>query len=101
MRGSAHQAGEVEHALGDDFAAVHFGQSQQLARSRHIDRSAENGSVPSAQQNGLASLQPCRICPADGQRRDVVQRGLDGHERVGEVSLAGGGSIAHRLQLFQ
>ena len=27
--GAALQAGEVEHALGDDFAAVHFGQSDQ------------------------------------------------------------------------
>ena len=25
--GAALQAGEVEHALGDDFAAVHFGKS--------------------------------------------------------------------------
>ena len=76
--GAALQAGEVEHALGDDFAAVHFGQSNQLARSRHMDRAAENGGIPAAQQNGLAPLEPCRIRPADGQRRDVVQRGLNG-----------------------
>src|SRR5262245_28430049 len=29
--GSAHQAGEVEDALGDDFATIQFGQGQQLA----------------------------------------------------------------------
>ena len=45
---------------------------------RDVDRAAEDGSVPSAQQNGLAPVEPCRICPADGQRRDVVQRGLNG-----------------------
>ena len=77
-RGSAHQAGEVEHALGDDLATIQFGKSQKLARYRDINRAAEIGCVPSAQQDGLASLKPCRICPADGQRRDVVQRGRDG-----------------------
>src|SRR5262249_51008803 len=30
MLGSAHQAGEVEHALGDDFATIQVGQGQQL-----------------------------------------------------------------------
>src|ERR1700709_2381971 len=75
---AALQAGEVEHALGDDFAAVDFGKGDKLARNRHIDRAAENGGIPAAQKNGLAPLEPCRICPANGQRRDVVQRGLNG-----------------------
>ena len=38
---------------------------------------------------------------ADGQRRDVVQRGLNGQKRVGEAALAGRGSMAQSLQLFQ
>src|SRR5665213_2000061 len=86
--GAANQAGEVEHALGDDFAVVQIGKGHQLAGYRGIDWTAEIGSIPSAQQNGLASLQPRRIRPTDGQRRDVVQRGLNGHEGVGEASLA-------------
>ena len=44
-----------------DLAAVHFGQGHQLARDRDINRAAEDGCVPSTQQNGLASLKPCRI----------------------------------------
>lgn len=88
------QPGEVEHTLGDDFATVHIGKSDKVARSRDIDRTAEKWCVPSAQENGLAPLEPRRICPADGQRRDVVQRGLDGQKCIGEVSFAGGGSIA-------
>ena len=46
-------------------------------------------------------MEPCRISPSDGQCRDVVQRGLNGHQRVGEASLAGRGSIAQSLQLIQ
>src|SRR4051812_6148189 len=63
--GTADQPGQVEHALGDDFAAVDLGEGQKLARDRDMDRAAENRSIPSAQQNGLASLQPGRICPTD------------------------------------
>src|SRR5262245_21435321 len=92
--GSAQQAGEVKHTLGDDFATIQFGQSQQSARYRDIDCAAEIGCVPSAQQNGLASLKPCRVCSADGQRRDVVQRGLNGHQSIREARLAGRGSMA-------
>src|SRR5215475_6638728 len=93
-RGSAHQAGKVEHALGDDFATIQLGKGQQAARCRDIDCAAEIGGVPSAQQNGLASLKPCRVCSADGQRRDVVQRGLNGHQSIREARLAGRGSMA-------
>src|SRR5258708_39164970 len=46
-------------------------------------------------------MEPCRISPCDGQCRDVVQRGLNGHKRVGEAALARRGSIAQSLQLFQ
>src|SRR6266702_8171826 len=46
-------------------------------------------------------MEPCRISPCDGQCRDVVQRGLNGHKRVGAAALAGRGSIAQSLQLFQ
>src|SRR6266702_5137807 len=46
-------------------------------------------------------MEPCRISPSDGQCRDVVQRGLNGHKRVGEAALAGRGSIAQSLQLIQ
>src|SRR5262249_26944963 len=46
-------------------------------------------------------LQLCRIRPTDGQRRDVVQRGLNGHERIGEATLAGCGSMAQSRELFQ
>src|ERR1700720_2006556 len=87
--GAAGQAGEVEYALGDDLAAVHFGKGNQPSYRGDVDRAAQNRSVPSAQQNGLAPLEPGRIGPADGQRRDVVQRGLNGLERVGEASLPG------------
>ena len=80
---------------------VDLGERQQLALNRDMDRPTNDGSVPSAQQNGLASMKPCRIRPADGQRRDVVQRGLDGHERVGEASLTSGGSMTQSLQIFQ
>jgi hypothetical protein len=76
--GSSCEAGEVEYALGDDFTVVHFGESQKLARDRDIDWPTKNRSVPSAHYDGLASLKPRRVCPADGQRRDVVQRGLNG-----------------------
>ncbi len=78
-----------------------FGQGQQLACNRDIDRPTENGGIPSTQNDGLAALQPCRVCPADGQRRDVVQRGLDGQDGVGEAHLTGRGSMAQGLQFFQ
>src|SRR4029079_14666714 len=55
---ASHQPGQVEYALGDDLAAVDFGQSHKLARDRRINRAAKDGSIPSAQQNGLASLKP-------------------------------------------
>ena len=48
------QPGEVEHALGDDFATVHIGQGDEVARGRDINRTAEKWCVPSAQENGLA-----------------------------------------------
>src|SRR6185369_284978 len=94
---SAQQAGQVEYALGDDFAVVQFGQGQKLARNRDVNRTTEIGCVPSAQQYGLAPCEPCRVCPADGQRRDVVQRGLDGQEGVREARLTGRGSMAYSL----
>ena len=75
--GAASQAGEVEHALGDDLALIGLGKSDQFARHRDVNQALENGSVPSAQDYGLASLEPCRIGPVDGQCRDVVQRGLN------------------------
>src|SRR5262245_33303466 len=46
-------------------------------------------------------MEPCRISPCDGQCRDVVQRGLNGQERVGEATLAGRGSITQSLQICQ
>ena len=55
-----------------------LGKGDQIARNRDVDQALKNGSVPSAQDDGLASLEPCRIGPADGQCRDVVQRGLNG-----------------------
>src|SRR6516165_4951257 len=76
--GAARQAGQVEYALGDNFAVVDLGKGHEQARRRDIDRAADDRCVPSAQQNGLASLQPGRVGPADGQRRDVGQRGLNG-----------------------
>jgi hypothetical protein len=76
--GAPYEAGEVENALGDDLATVHIGQGHELARNPHTYRTVDHGSVPSTQQNGLAPLEPGRICPTDGQRRDVVQRGLNG-----------------------
>ena len=88
------QTGQVENALGNDFAAICFGEGQEAARDRDKTDTADDRSIPSAQQNGLAPLEPRRICPANGLRRDVVQRGLDGQKCIGEVSLAGGGSIA-------
>src|SRR5262250_3235220 len=101
LAAAARQAGQVEYALGDDFAVVDLGKGHEQARRRDIDRAADNGSVPSAQQNGLASLQPGRVGPADGQRRDVGQRGLNGLERVGEARLAGAGSMPQSLEPFQ
>src|SRR6266480_1677115 len=99
--GAAGQAGEVEHALGDDYATVDFGKGYQPSCRGDVDRAAQNRSVPSAQQNGLTPLEPGRIGPTDGQRRDVVQRGLNGLERVGEARLASGGSMPQSLQIFQ
>src|ERR1700739_1776185 len=87
--GTASDAGQVEYALGDDLAVVDLGKGHEQARRRDIDRAADDKGVPSAQQNGLASLQPGRVGPADGQRRDVGQRGLNGLERVGEALLVG------------
>src|ERR1043165_3100464 len=69
--GAARQPGQVEYALGDDFAVVDLGKGHEQARCRDIDRAADNGSVPSAQQNGLASLQPGRVGPAGGARLGV------------------------------
>ena len=46
-------------------------------------------------------MEPGRIGPTDGQRRDVVQRGLNGLERVGEASLAGSGSMPQSPEAFQ
>ena len=87
------RSGERDRAREAWHTVVDFAKGEQAARDRDVDRTAEIGSVPSAQQNGLAPLEPCRIRPADSQRRDVVQRGFNGHERVGEVSLASGGSM--------
>jgi hypothetical protein len=42
------QPGEVEHTLGDDFATVHIGKSDKVARNRDINRTAEKWCVPSA-----------------------------------------------------
>src|SRR5215831_12943911 len=99
--GTAREAGQVEYALGDDFAVVDLGKGHEQARRRDIDRAADNGGVPSAQQNGLASCQPGRVSPADGQRRDVGQRGLNGLERIGEACLADGGPMPQSLEPFQ
>src|ERR1051325_6747879 len=75
-------------AVGARLAAVHVGQGEQLARDRDINRSAKDGCIPSAQQNGLASLQPRRVCPADGQCRDVVQRGLNGQDDIPALAVS-------------
>src|ERR1043166_9876475 len=99
--GAACEPGQVEYALGDDFAVVDLGKGHEQARRRDIDRAADDGCVPSAQQNGLASLQPGRVGPTDGQRRDVDQRGLNGLERVGEARLPGGGSMPPSAEPFQ
>ena len=92
--GTGSQSGQVEHALGDEFAIANFGKRQKPACHRDIDCAATIGRIPSAQQNGLAPMEPCRISPCDGQCRDVVQRGLNGQKRVGEAALARRGSIA-------
>src|SRR5436305_1945779 len=91
------KSGQVEHALGDEFAIANFGKRQKTACHRDIDCAATIGRIPSAQQNGLAPVKPCRISPCDGQCRDVVQRGLNGQKRVGEVSLAGRARIASEV----
>src|SRR6201992_3813083 len=95
------QSGQVEHALGDEFAIANFGEGQKPACHRDIDCAATIGRIPSAQQNGLAPMEPCRISPCDGQCRDVVQRGLNGQKRVGEAAPGRRGSIAQSLQLCQ
>src|SRR5262245_18383100 len=64
--GSALQSGQVEHALGDDFATVHCDQSNQRIRGRYVDRPTDDRSVPSAHKNGLTPLAPGHIGPADG-----------------------------------
>ena len=69
---------KVDGERAYDLAAVHFGERDQPACDRHAHKTAEHGRVPSAHQHGLAPLEPGRIRPADGQRRDVVQRGLNG-----------------------
>src|SRR5271166_5658563 len=92
--GAAMQSGEVENALGDDFATADFSEGYQSARRCDVNHAAENGCIPSAHQNGLTPLEPCRVCLADGQGRDVVQRGLNGQKCLGEVELAGCGSMA-------
>src|SRR5262245_6604018 len=97
----AYQPGQVEHALGDDLAAFRLSEGHQLASGCDINGAAEDWSVPSAQQDGLAPLEPCRIPSANGQRRDVVQRGLNREKSFGEADLAGGGSMAHGTQVFQ
>src|ERR1700724_2432718 len=99
--GAAREAGQVEYALGDDFAVVNLGNGHEQARRRDIDRAADDGGAPSAQQNGLASLQPGRVSPTDGQRRDVGQRGLNGLECVGKARLADGGPMPQSLEPFQ
>jgi hypothetical protein len=83
--GTAMQSGQVEDALGDDLSAVDFGKGNQSPGGRDINRTAKDGSVPSAHENGLAPLEPRRVCLADGQGRDVVQRGLNRQKGFGEV----------------
>jgi hypothetical protein len=46
---AALQPGQVEHALGDDLATVHFGKGHKLARYRDVDYAVEDGCVPSTQ----------------------------------------------------
>jgi hypothetical protein len=80
--GAAMQTGQVEHTLGDDFAAVCIGESDQFARRRYIHRAAEDRSVPSAQENGfpLVLTASARLTATP----DVVS-GLNG-QNIGEVS---------------
>jgi hypothetical protein len=79
--GATCHAVQIKHAPGDDFAALDLGNGHKLAADSDLDHAAEDGGIPPAQQDGLASLEPCRICRGHGQRRDVVQRGLDRQER--------------------
>jgi hypothetical protein len=46
---SSDESGQVEHALGDDFATIEFGKGEQLARDCDRDRAGKIRSVPSAQ----------------------------------------------------
>jgi hypothetical protein len=55
-----------------------LGEGHQVARCQHVHESGEDWGVPPAHQHGLAPLEPSRIRPTDGQRRDVVQRGRNG-----------------------
>ena len=73
----------------------------ELTARSDLNHAAEDGGVPSTQQNGLAPMEPCRICRANGQRRDVVQRGLERQENIGEVVLASGRSMTQSLEPFQ
>ena len=97
-----YQAGQVEHALGDDFATVEFGKGEQLARDRNIDRAAENWVRPvrATKRLGLcASLAAsARLTASAGMSSSAVSTGMSASARL---ALAGSGSMAQSLQFFQ
>ena len=75
--GATCHAGQIKNALGNDFSALDLGNGHELTARSDLYQAVDDGGVAPSHENGLTPLEPRRVRRANGQRRDVVQRGLD------------------------
>src|SRR6516165_6624519 len=81
-------------------AALRLANSDEDPARGRIDRACQDWCVPASDEDGLPPLQPGRIIPADGERRDAVQRRLDRNDRA-QKSLLAAVTIAQTFKRFQ
>jgi hypothetical protein len=91
---------QIEYALRLDRPLAEACQGDRLTAPHNQDRVLVQGRVPASHDDGLTLLQARRLGTADGQRRDVVQRGLN-RQKPFLQGLAAGAFIAQSLKLFQ
>jgi len=82
-------------AAGSNSAALDLGNGKSWPPRRPVTMRGRMEASPSRNNTASPLATPPR-CRAYGQRRDVVQRGLDRQKRIGEVSLTGGRSMAQK-----
>src|SRR5690606_13242244 len=82
-------SGKVEHTLGMKRALPHLGKCHRNPSGLHKHHAMKDGGVPTAHDHGLSPLHARSIRTADGQRRDVVQRGLYRAKQIFKAPAAG------------